>query len=91
MRTVFEQAANQRSTLNAWRNTVSIWDVYREIFDDLIRPRWRAIMKQLLLSKKCSDINRIMSNNHHAPEHQPVSPMVGDLKRQLSSLTVAAV
>lgn len=28
-----------------------------------------------------------MSNNHHAPEHQPVSPMVGDLKRQLSSLT----
>ncbi|MDT7006630.1 plasmid-partitioning protein SopA, partial [Klebsiella variicola] len=25
MRTVFEQAANQRSTLNAWRNAVSIW------------------------------------------------------------------
>ncbi|EES7171062.1 TPA: plasmid-partitioning protein SopA [Shigella sonnei] len=41
MRTVFEQAANQRSTLNAWRNAVSIWDpVCREIFDDLIKPRW---------------------------------------------------
>ncbi|EGJ2831194.1 plasmid-partitioning protein SopA [Escherichia coli] len=41
MRTVFEQAANQRSTLNAWRNAVSIWvPVCREIFDDLIKPRW---------------------------------------------------
>ncbi|WP_250952847.1 hypothetical protein, partial [Escherichia coli] len=29
------------STLNAWRNAVSIWDpVCREIFDDLIKPRW---------------------------------------------------
>ncbi|MCU6186029.1 plasmid-partitioning protein SopA [Citrobacter cronae] len=41
MRTVFEQAANQRSTLNAWRNAVAIWEpVCREIFDDLIKPRW---------------------------------------------------
>ena len=41
MRTVSEQAANQRSTLNAWRNAVSIWDpVCREIFEDLIKPRW---------------------------------------------------
>ncbi|AUO32268.1 ParB/RepB/Spo0J family plasmid partition protein [Escherichia coli] len=44
-------------------------------------------MKQRSLLKNAPDINRIMSNNHHAPEHQPVSPMVGDLKRQLSSLT----
>ncbi|GHC80811.1 plasmid-partitioning protein SopA, partial [Klebsiella pneumoniae] len=41
MRTVFEQAAYQRSTLNAWRNAVSIWEpVCQEIFDDLIKPRW---------------------------------------------------
>ena len=41
MRTVFEQAANQRSTLNAWRNAVAIWEpVCMEIFDDLIKPRW---------------------------------------------------
>ena len=44
-------------------------------------------MKQRSLLKNAPDITRIMSNNHHAPEHQPVSPMVGDLKRQLSSLT----
>ena len=41
MRTVFEQAANQRSTLNAWRNAVEIWEpVCKEIFEDLIKPRW---------------------------------------------------
>ena len=41
MRTVFEQAANQRSTLNAWRNAVAIWEpVCKEIFEDLIKPRW---------------------------------------------------
>ncbi len=44
-------------------------------------------MKQRSLLKNAPDINRIMSNNHHTPEHQPVSPIVGDLKRQLSSLT----
>lgn len=43
MRTVFEQAANQRSTLNAWRNAVAIWEpVCREIYERLIKPRWEA-------------------------------------------------
>ena len=41
MRTVFEQAANQRSTPTAWRNAVAIWEpVCREIFEKLIKPRW---------------------------------------------------
>lgn len=41
MRTVFEQAANQRSTPTAWRNAVAIWEpVCREIYDRLIATRW---------------------------------------------------
>ncbi|EIU1267196.1 plasmid-partitioning protein SopA [Salmonella enterica subsp. enterica serovar Agbeni] len=41
MRTVFEQAANQRSTPNAWRNAVAIWEpVCREVYETLIKPRW---------------------------------------------------
>ncbi|WP_016673301.1 plasmid-partitioning protein SopA, partial [Yersinia pestis] len=41
MRTVFEQAANQRSTPAAWRNAVSIWEpVCAEIFNRLVKPRW---------------------------------------------------
>ena len=41
MRTIFEQAANQRSTPTAWRNAISIWEpVCREIFERLIKPRW---------------------------------------------------
>ncbi|EKE2597404.1 TPA: plasmid-partitioning protein SopA [Salmonella enterica] len=43
MRTVFEQAANQRSTPNAWRNAVAIWEpVCREIYETLIKPRWET-------------------------------------------------
>ncbi|ECA8972912.1 plasmid-partitioning protein SopA [Salmonella enterica subsp. enterica serovar Omuna] len=43
MRTVFEQAANQRSTPNAWRNAVAIWDpVCREVYENLIKPRWEG-------------------------------------------------
>lgn len=43
MRTVFEQAANQRSTPTAWRNAVAIWEpVCREIFDRLIATRWES-------------------------------------------------
>lgn len=41
MRTVFEQAANQRSTSKAWNNAIQIWDpVCREIYERLIKPRW---------------------------------------------------
>lgn len=43
MRTVFEQAANQRSTIHAWRNAVQIWEpVCNEIFERLIKPRWKT-------------------------------------------------
>lgn len=42
MRTVFEQAIDQRSSTGAWRNALSIWEpVCNEIFDCLIKPRWR--------------------------------------------------
>ncbi|GAS51193.1 sporulation initiation inhibitor protein Soj [Salmonella enterica] len=41
MRTVFEQAANQRSTPTAWRIAVAIWEpVCREIYERLIKTRW---------------------------------------------------
>ncbi|GAR05785.1 plasmid-partitioning protein SopA [Salmonella enterica] len=41
MRTVFEQAANQRSTPTAWRNAVAIWEpVCREIYERMIKTRW---------------------------------------------------
>ena len=41
MRTVFEQAANQRSTPLAWKNAIKIWEpVCDEIFNTLIKPRW---------------------------------------------------
>lgn len=41
MRTVFEQAAYQRSTNKAWNNAVQIWEpVCREIYERLIKPRW---------------------------------------------------
>ncbi|EAR6544971.1 plasmid-partitioning protein SopA [Salmonella enterica] len=43
MRTVFEQAANQRSTPTAWRNAVAIWEpVCREIYERLIKTRWES-------------------------------------------------
>lgn len=42
MRTVFEQAANQRSTPRAWKNAVQIWEpVCNEIFERLVVPRWK--------------------------------------------------
>lgn len=41
MRTVFEQAIDQRSSTGAWRNALAIWEpVCNEIFDRLIKPRW---------------------------------------------------
>jgi len=41
MRTVFEQAANQRSTRMAWQNAIKIWEpVCDEIYNNLIKPRW---------------------------------------------------
>lgn len=41
MRTVFEQAANQRSTPLAWKNGIQVWEpVCQEIYDRLIKPRW---------------------------------------------------
>ncbi|ORJ23972.1 AAA family ATPase (plasmid) [Rouxiella badensis] len=41
MRTVFEQAANQRSSSRAWNNAIKIWEpVCSEIFNKLIKPRW---------------------------------------------------
>lgn len=43
MRTVFEQAANQRSTNKAWNNAVEIWNpVCEEIYERLIKPRWNT-------------------------------------------------
>ncbi|WP_337049791.1 plasmid-partitioning protein SopA [Serratia fonticola] len=44
MRTVFEQAANQRSSSTAWRNAVAIWEpVCTEIYNRLIKPRWSSL------------------------------------------------
>ncbi|AOO59988.1 plasmid-partitioning protein SopA (plasmid) [Raoultella ornithinolytica] len=41
MRTVFEQATEQRSSTGAWRNALAIWEpVCKEIFEKLIKPRW---------------------------------------------------
>ena len=41
MRTVFEQAIDQRSSTGAWKNALTIWEsVCDEIFDRLIKPRW---------------------------------------------------
>jgi len=43
MRTVFEQAAEERSSRSAWLGAVNMWgDVMREIMDTLIKPRWGA-------------------------------------------------
>ena len=43
MRTVYEQAANQRSTNKAWNNAVQIWEpVCQEIYERLIKPRWNT-------------------------------------------------
>lgn len=44
-------------------------------------------MRQRTPLKNAPDIDKFMSNTHHAPKSQPVSPMVGDLQRQLSSLS----
>lgn len=41
MRTIFEQAADQRSTASAWKNAMSIWEpVATEILNKLIKTRW---------------------------------------------------
>lgn len=41
MRTIFEQAADQRGTNRAWKNACDIWEpVCREIYEKLIKPRW---------------------------------------------------
>lgn len=41
MRTIFEQAIDQRSSTGAWRNALAIWEpVCKEIFDKLIKPHW---------------------------------------------------
>lgn len=41
MRTIFEQATDQRSSTGAWRNALAIWEpVCSEIFDKLIKPKW---------------------------------------------------
>lgn len=45
-------------------------------------------MKQRSMLKNAPNIENLMSSNHHAPQKtQPVSPMVSDLQRQLSSLS----
>ncbi|WP_324170360.1 ParB/RepB/Spo0J family plasmid partition protein [Klebsiella pneumoniae] len=44
-------------------------------------------MKQRSILKNAPNIDSIMSKTHQAPASQPVSPMVGDLQRQLSSLS----
>lgn len=46
MRTIFEQAIDQRSSTGAWRNALAIWEpVCKEIFDKLIKPHWEAAGK----------------------------------------------
>lgn len=41
MRTIFEQAIDQRSSTGAWRNALAIWEpVCKEIFEKLIKPKW---------------------------------------------------
>lgn len=41
MRTVFEQAANQRSSPIAWKSAIKIWEpCCQEIYERLIKPRW---------------------------------------------------
>lgn len=41
MRTIFEQAIDQRSSTGAWRNALAIWEpVCKEIFERLIKPHW---------------------------------------------------
>lgn len=41
MRTIFEQATDQRSSTGAWRNALAIWEpVCKEIYEKLIKPRW---------------------------------------------------
>lgn len=44
-------------------------------------------MKQRSILKNAPNINNIMSKTHHAPASESVSPMVGDLQRQLSSMS----
>lgn len=46
MRTIFEQAIDQRSSTGAWRNALAIWEpVCKEIFDKLIKPHWEVAGK----------------------------------------------
>ncbi|WP_116440184.1 ParB/RepB/Spo0J family partition protein, partial [Klebsiella pneumoniae] len=44
-------------------------------------------MKQRSILKGAPNIDNIMSKTHHAPTSGSVSPMVGDLQRQLSSIS----
>ncbi|EBX0280576.1 ParB/RepB/Spo0J family plasmid partition protein [Salmonella enterica subsp. enterica serovar Oranienburg] len=45
-------------------------------------------MKQRSILKNAPNIETLMSNTHHAPQKaQSISPMVGDLQRQLNSLS----
>lgn len=44
MRTIYEQAAAERSSNAAWNKAVSIYDpVFSEITNDVIRPRWASM------------------------------------------------
>lgn len=46
MRTIFEQATEQRSSTGAWRNALAIWEpVCKEIFEKLIKPHWEGVGK----------------------------------------------
>ena len=45
------------------------------------------MMKQRSILKGAPNIEKIMSKKHHAPTSGSVSPMVGDLQRQLSSMS----
>lgn len=58
MRTIFEQNASQRSTPNAWRNAISIWEpVCREIYERLIKPRWEI---------KCWSCHKTITHQQHS-------------------------
>ena len=79
MRTVFEQAIDQRSSTGAWRNALSIWEpVCNEIFDRLIKPMKRApvIPKHTIKTQPLED----------TPSSAPAAPMVDSLIARVGAM-----
>ena len=85
MRTVFEQAIDQRSSTGAWRNALSIWEpVCNEIFDRLIKPRWGdQIMKRAPVIPKHT-VKDIRPETE--PSAAPAAPMVDSLIARVGAM-----